>query len=138
MAQGERYRVLLAASEVVGFAKTGGLADVVGSLPQALARRGHHCVVILPLYRCTLNAKIPPEPTDLTFNVPVGTRIMPGRLWRSKLPDADVPVYLIEQPEYYDPDDAELGHGLYQCTLSGGQKSDYPANCGRFMFFSPA
>src|SRR5205809_5071328 len=61
MPQAEQYRVLLAASEVVGFAKTGGLADVVGSLPQALARRRHHCVVTLPLYRCTLNARVPPE-----------------------------------------------------------------------------
>ena len=35
-------RVLLAASEVAGFAKTGGLADVAGSLPRALAARGRH------------------------------------------------------------------------------------------------
>src|SRR5947207_7910349 len=100
MPQAEQYRVLLAASEVVGFAKTGGLADVAGSLPQALARRGHHCVVILPLYRSTLNAQVRPEPTDLMFTVPVGKRTLPGRLWRSKLPDGEVPVYLVEQPEY--------------------------------------
>src|SRR5436309_9595757 len=138
MPQAEQYKVLLAASEVVGFAKTGGLADVAGSLPQALARRGHHCVVILPLYRCTHNAKVPPEPTDLTFNVPIGNRTLSGRLWRSKLPDGDVPVYLVEQPEYYDRDDPELGHGLYQFTLAGGQNRDYPDNCERFIFFSRA
>ena len=44
-------RVLMVASEVVGFAKTGGLADVCGSLPQALARRGHQVAVLMPLYR---------------------------------------------------------------------------------------
>ena len=43
--------VLVAASEVVGFAKTGGLADVAGALPRALARRGHRCTIFLPLYR---------------------------------------------------------------------------------------
>ena len=38
------------ASEVVPFAKTGGLADVSGALPEALARRGHQVSVILPWY----------------------------------------------------------------------------------------
>ena len=41
-------RVLLAASEVVGFAKTGGLADVAGALPRALARLGVDWQVVLP------------------------------------------------------------------------------------------
>ena len=44
-------KVLFAASEAVPFCKTGGLADVAGSLPQALVQAGNEVAVILPLYQ---------------------------------------------------------------------------------------
>jgi starch synthase len=130
--------ILLAASEVVGFAKTGGLADVVGTLPLALQRRGYPCSVILPLYRGARTGKIPVEPTEHTFQVPIGPRSIPGRLWRSHLPDSQVPVYLVEQAHYFDRDDPALGRGLYQLAQSGGGRRDYPDNCERFIFFCRA
>jgi starch synthase len=129
--------VLLAASEVVGFAKTGGLADVAGFLPPALARRGLEVAVILPLYRCARAAPAAPEPTEYVFHVPVGPRTVAGRLWRSTLPDCGVPVYLVEQADYFERDDPALGRGLYQFTHGGGLR-DYPDNCERFVFFCRA
>jgi len=46
-------KVAFVASEGVPFSKTGGLADVVGALPKALAGLGHEVEVILPRYRKT-------------------------------------------------------------------------------------
>jgi starch synthase len=134
----EPIRVLLAASEVVGFAKTGGLADVAGTLPAALSRRGVDCAILLPLHHCARAARFPPQPTDHVLRVPVGKQMFEGRLWRSRLADADVPVYLVEQAEFFDRDDARLGKGLYQFTDASGARRDYPDNCSRFSFFSRA
>ena len=44
----DSLNVAFVASEMVPFAKTGGLADVVGALPKALAALGHRCTVFLP------------------------------------------------------------------------------------------
>lgn len=131
-------KLLLAASEVVGFAKTGGLADVCGSLPRALSRRGHHCAVVLPLYACTRSGNIPLSPTPHTFAIPIGSRHVVGRLWQSALPGSAIPVYLIEQAHYFERDDPALGRGLYQFRESDGKKVDYADNCERFVFFCRA
>jgi starch synthase len=138
MPAGVKHKLLVAASEVVGFAKTGGLADVAGALPRALSRRGHECVIILPLYNCAKHGKVPVRPTEHRLTVPIGNRSVSGVLWRATLPDSDVPVYLVEQPEYYERDDPAQGRSLYQLSLPGGQKRDYPDNCERFIFFCRA
>jgi starch synthase len=130
--------VLLASSEVVGFAKTGGLADVAGYLPLALARRGHPVAVVMPLYRSVRTGKIPIRPTEHILGVPLGRTIIPSRLWRSELPDSDVPVFLIENADFFERDDATRGLGIYQRTTPDGRKVDYPDNCARFTFFSRA
>jgi len=44
-------RIVFAASECVPYAKTGGLADILGALPAAVARLGHEVTIYLPLYR---------------------------------------------------------------------------------------
>jgi starch synthase len=131
-------RCLYAASEVAGFAKTGGLADVAGSLPRALAERGVECAVIMPLYRAIRAANTPLENTGRTITVPVGPRLMTGSILRGKLPHSQVPIYFIDHPDYFDRDDPARGTGLYQFTAPDGSKRDYPDNCERFVFFSRA
>ncbi len=131
-------RILLAASEVVGFAKTGGLADVAGSLPRALAARGHRVAVVMPYYRGVRFGKHAVERTHHVIPVPIGTRTLACRLFRSVLPGSNVPIFFVEAPEYFDRDDGYQGKGLYQQTMPGGYKADYPDNAERFIFFSRA
>ncbi len=119
--------ILLATSEAVPFAKTGGLADVCGALPIELARLGHRPAVILPAYRHTRYCGQQIEALGIEFIIPIGSKMVTGHLLRSKLPDADVPVYLVQQDQYYDRDQ------LY--SVDG---KDYIDNCERFVFFSRA
>lgn len=131
-------RILFAASEVVGFAKTGGLADVAGALPRALAARGHDLAVMMPLYRAIRLGKKPIERTRHIVPVSVGDRVFACRLYQSVLANSQVPIYFIDQPEYFDRDDPQTGHGLYQQSMPGGYKADYLDNAERFCFFSRA
>ncbi len=118
-------RIVIASSEAVPFAKTGGLADVVGGLGKALARRGHEVVLVLPYYRQLMPEAIPRRPTGRFVEIPVrGQRVRAGVV-ESQLPDSPVRVLLIDHPHYFDRP------GLY---VEGG--SDYPDNCERFCAFS--
>jgi starch synthase len=119
--------ILLATSEAVPFAKTGGLADVCGALPIELARLGHRSAVILPAYRRVHYCGLPIESLSIDFIVPIGSKMVTGHLLRGKLPGCQVPVYLVQQEQYYDRD-----------QLYGADGKDYIDNCERFVFFSRA
>ena len=66
--KGWMMRILYVASEAVPFAKTGGLADVVGSLPKSIKELGHEAVVVIPRYR-GIRVK---EPPLSSLTVPLG------------------------------------------------------------------
>jgi starch synthase len=59
-------------------------------------------------------------------------------VFRSRLENSDVPVYLIEHQPFFERDDPAHGRGIYQQTMWGGYKADYPDNAERFVFFSRA
>jgi starch synthase len=120
-------KILLATSEAVPFAKTGGLADVCGALPAELQRLGHQVTVMMPAYRQALAAGQVVEPTGVRFMISIGSKTVPGSFLKSHLPGCDVPVYLVQQDDYFNRD------GLY----SAGSE-DYIDNCERFTFFSRA
>ena len=95
-------RVLQVASEATPFAKTGGLADVMGGLPRALAHLGCDVTLVLPAYREVFAKGLPLEETGLAFDVPVGTRLLPARILRCRLPESRVEVLLVANDDCFD------------------------------------
>ena len=120
-------KVLLATSEATPFAKTGGLADVCGTLPRELKKLGHEVTLILPGYRNAFAAADLVASKVFPLEIPVGTQIVTGEIRQASLPDSDVTVYFICQDDYYGRE------GLY-----GQDGEDYRDNCQRFVFFSRA
>jgi starch synthase len=119
--------LVFVASEAVPFAKTGGLGDVAGALPRALAKEGHSVAVFLPCYRRVWGVGVEIIPTGITLQIPMGARTVEATVYESRLPGSDVRVYLIDQPRYFNRD------GLY-----GFEGKDYEDNGERFVFFDRA
>ncbi|MGE5550126.1 MAG: glycogen synthase [Bacteroidota bacterium] len=125
-------RVLMLAAEVVPFAKTGGLADVVGALPKALRELGHDVRVCLPRYgfidkdRFGLHRVLAPFPVPMNGGLEqveiLGTEIGRG-----------VPVYFVEAPRLYDregiymyPDDADRFILLCRAAMEASRRLAWP------------
>jgi starch synthase len=145
-----RLNVLFVVSECVPFAKTGGLADVAGALPLALASRGHDVRVVLPLYRAAMRyvvgatgtpggaptippARRHPEP----LGVPLGDEERWASVWETRLdphgaasapegPATPLPrAYLLEHNALFDRD------GVY-----GDARGEFGDNLLRYAFLS--
>lgn len=107
-------RIAHIAAECSPFAKTGGLGDVVGSLPIAQAELGHEVSVWLPLYRKVWESldkmQIQPELAIDPFAIDLGFRTHEVGVLKTVLPGSTVSIYFIgsdphfERPEIYDRD----------------------------------
>ncbi len=118
--------IVFAASECVPYAKTGGLADVVGALPQALAASGHTVTVYLPRYK---QIKLPPDtaaPVISSITVPFDDRyrfcsVLDGGK------HCGVQFYFIDYPPFFQRE-----------ALYGTAVGDYPDNAERFALYCRA
>jgi starch synthase len=115
-------KVLMVASEAAPFAKTGGLADVVGALPAALKAFGCEVAVLIPRYR-----RIELTAAKRVYDsLPIW---LGGALHQTSLYQAEAGAryYFLDAPSLYDRD------GYY-----GDSSGDYPDNAVRFAVLSRA
>ncbi len=104
-------KIVLCSSEVVPFAKTGGLADVCGALPVALENLKQEVIVVMPKYSCVNNSGIAIK------------QLKPGFSYANI--SKNIKIYFIENETYYNR------AGLY-----GEKTGDYADNLLRFSFYS--
>jgi starch synthase len=119
-------RVLFLSSEVTPFAKTGGLADVAGALPDALKRQGTEVSIALPFYRHVREGAFTPQPVLSGLEVPLGGATLRGNVFQVQTKEG-VPVFLFEREDLFD-----------RPNLYATSEGDYYDNLERFVFFSRA
>lgn len=116
-------RILLASSEAVPFAKTGGLADVAGALPKALHSVGADVRLIMPKYKGVEEKGFPVRFGTHRISCPVSQRLVDAEIAETDY--NGVKVYLVDKDEYY-----------YRDNLYSTQDGDYIDNAERFVFFA--
>ena len=119
-------KIAFFASEVAPYAKTGGLADVAGSLPRFLSKLGFEVKVFMPLYRDIRREGVPllKAADRLAFDWAGQEEVF--SLWESA-ESRGASVYFIDKPALFERE-----------FLYGTPAGDYPDNAERFAFFSQA
>jgi starch synthase len=100
-------KVCILSAEIMPFAKTGGLADVVGALARELAQLGHEIRAFMPLYAAVKRAHPDTAPVLGLQNVGVtiGSRAYAFSVRTARMPDTDFSVHFIDCPELFDRPD---------------------------------
>ncbi len=119
-------KVLIGASELAPYSKTGGLADVVSALARSLARIGIRTGVVTPLYRDLGPEQGPVASRDRTLVARMGGEEAGCRVVECR-PGENLSVYYLEHDGFYRRE------GLY-----GERGADYPDNARRFLLLSRA
>jgi starch synthase len=126
MIMSERLRVLFLSPEVVPYAKTGGLADMAGSLPSALKRQGAEVRLCLPFYRVVREGNFETRSILKNLEVPLCKETLPVDVLETTT-EENIPVYFIEREDLYD-----------RPNLYGNAAGDYYDGLERFTVFAHA
>ncbi len=124
--EGHPMKILIVTSEAVPFAKTGGLADAVPALASAMSKSGHDVRIVMPRYYSIDRNSLEELPSGL--GVPMGGGETRCAIFKTSLPDTEVPVYFLDEENLYGRS------GLYGPDGS----SSWPDNDQRYAFLSAA
>lgn len=113
-------RILQVASEVHPYSKTGGLADMVGALSRALARKGHRVDIVTPAYRGVADRFSGIRSAHWRFSLWLGSEWVTGELLRRDV-EPGLTVWFLDYPRFFDR------AGIYN-----EHHVDYPDNGARF------
>jgi len=123
-------KILFVAAECTPLAKVGGLADVVGSLPKTLKKMGLDVSIALPFYEIISRKDKSLKLIKKNLSVNFEGKEKKFNLYKTFLPNSKVPVFLIENKEYFN------GKGVYVIANTSSGKGR--AEAGRFFFLSVA
>ncbi|MFX1282799.1 MAG: glycogen synthase GlgA [Promethearchaeota archaeon] len=118
-------RVAMFASEMVPYIKTGGLADVIGSLPRALSAIGTQIDVFIPYYREIERQELPVTNLQFEFKIKIGSRSYKGTTIKLKTDLPDLTIYFIDNYHFF----------RHRSQLYVKNGKDYRDNLARFVFF---
>lgn len=125
-------KVLFVSAEVAPIAKVGGLADVVGALPQALAKIGTEVIIALPYYGFLRANKQLRGKKILSFDVAFNQKSEKVEVFQTTLPGTAIKLYLYDRPS------AEMAEVYGSARMSGQLYVNPLADLERFVFFSLA
>src|SRR5229473_143877 len=95
------FKILMVATEAVPFAKEGGVADVIGSLPKELAALGHEVYIFLPRYGSIDLTRWPLQHTGVVRALSMAGVDQTVSILQTTLPDSPVIVYLLDNEEFF-------------------------------------
>jgi len=120
-------KIVMVASEMAPYSKTGGLGETVSGLAKALAALGQQVTCVVPYYRASWqNSQA--KPTGMKLTVPIGQKQVTADIWQGSAHnggEGKLQVVFVRRDEYYDRS------GLYSTD-----DRDYEDNAERFIFLS--
>ena len=95
-------RILMVASEGLPYIKSGGLADVIGSLPKELVKKGHEVRVVMPLYAPIARKFHDGFQLEAQYTVSISYHEVSVNIWSQM--QGDVKFYFVEHKGYFERD----------------------------------